>query len=294
MRRVGALLTGDASHPALAALRGGLARRGHVEGRDLLIEARFDGGHHDRLPDLAAELVASRPDAIAAIGAVQARAVLRATSSIPVVFAVIVDPVAVGLVADTDRPGGNATGLTTFDPTQAAAQIRLLRELLPGLRRLAILGDAGAPDALPRANQAAAKAAGLQPSVLLPRGAEEIDAAFATMRDAGVEAVLALPLPLVSSNTARIVDLVRAARLPALFGRDAARFGPLLAYGTSLAEAAGQMSGLLDRVLQGAHPGDLPVETLVRPGLAVNLRMAREIGVTIPPSLLARAVEVIG
>jgi putative ABC transport system substrate-binding protein len=294
MRRIGALLTGDASHPALAALREDLATRGHVEGRDVVIEARFDGGRHDRLATLAAELVALRPDAIAAIGAVQARAVLQATTSIPVVFAVIVDPVAVGLVPDLVWPGGNATGVTTFDPAQAAAQIRLLCELLPGLRRLAILGDAGAPDALPRANRIAAEAAGLRTLVLLPRLAEELDPAFATMREAETEALLALPLPLVSSNTARIVELTRATRLPALFGRDAARFGPLLAYGTSLEEAAGRLGAMLDRVLRGTAPGELPVETLVRPTLAVNLRMGRDIGITIPASLIARAAQPIG
>jgi putative ABC transport system substrate-binding protein len=294
MRRVGALMTGDASHPALAALREGLATRGLVEGRNLVIDARFDGGCHDRLPALAAELVAMRPDVIAAIGAVQALAVLRATQRVPVVFAVIVDPLAVGLVSDLARPGGNATGLTTFDPDQASAQVRLLADLLPGLQRLAILGDAAAPDALPRANQAAAVAAGLQPIVLLPRAAEDLDDSFAQMREAHAEALLALPLPLISSNTARIVELARVARMPTLLGRDAARFGPLLAYGTGLAEAAGHMSGTLERVLRGAAPGDLPVETFVRPGLTVNLHMAREIGVTVPSSMLARAAHVTG
>ena len=142
--RIGVLLTGDASHPNYAVLREGLAALGRVEGKDIVIEARSAEGHLDRLPRLAAELAALPVDVIAAVGAVHCRAAQQAAPGIPVVFAVVVDPVAVGLVATAHRPGGSATGVTNFDPDGAREELHLLRRVIPDLRRVAILGDAAA------------------------------------------------------------------------------------------------------------------------------------------------------
>jgi putative tryptophan/tyrosine transport system substrate-binding protein len=292
--RIGVLLTGGTAHPTYAALRAGLAALGRVEGVDIAIEPRFAEGRLDRLPRLAAELAAIPVDVIAAIGAVHCQAALRAAPGIPVVFAVVLDPMEVGLVASAHRPGGTATGVTNFDPDGAREEIHLLRRVIPGLQRLAILGDAGVPDALPRAALAASEAEGLNARLLLLRRPQELDDAFAAMRAARAEALVALGVPIVGTHGGRIAALARAARLPAIFARDGAAFGPLLAYGTSFAAAARQMAGLVDRVLKGERPAEIPVERVSRLELVVNLSVARQIGVTIPSDVLERAVCVSG
>jgi putative ABC transport system substrate-binding protein len=291
--RLGVLLTGSASHPTYAALREGLVALGRSEGRDIVLEPRFAEGRIDRLPRLAAELAAAPVDVIAAIGAVHCRAALQAAPGIPVVFAVVLDPVAVGLVETADRPGGSATGVTNFDPGQAREELRLLRQVVPRLRRVAVLDDAGVPDALPRAAIAAAEAEGLQARLHLPREPGEIDAAFAPMGEARAEALVALGVPIVNTHGARIAALALAARLPCLFARDGAGFGPLLAYGTSFAAAVRHMAGMVDRVLRGECPAEMPVMRVVRPELVVNLSVAQEIGVTIPSDVVARASKVV-
>ncbi len=287
--RIGVLLTDDAAHPNYAALRKGLAAHGHIDGRGIVIEARFAEGQLNRLPRLAAELAALPVDIIAAIGAVHCRAAQQAAPHIPIVFAVVVDPVAVGLVANADRPGGNVTGVTNFDPAQAREELRLLGTLMPKMQRVAILGDAGVPDALPRAACAAAEAQGLQAQLLLVSGPEELEGAFAAMLDARADALVGLGVPIVSTHGAHIAALARAARLPTIFARDGARLGPLLAYGTSFAEAVRQMSEMIDRVLRGECPGEIPVARVFQPELVVNFAVAREIGITIPLDMVARA-----
>ena len=291
--RIGVLLTDDAAHPNYAALREGLAAHGYIDGQGIVIEPRFAEGRIDRLPRLAAELATLPVDIIAAIGAVHCRAAQQVASHIPIVFAVVVDPVAVGLVANADRPGGNATGVTNFDPAQAREELRLLGTLIPKMQRVAILGDAGVPDALPRAACAAAEAQGLQAQLFLVSGPEELEGAFSAMRDACADALVALGVPIVSTHGTHIAALARAARLPAMFARDGAKFGPLLAYGTSFAAAVRQMSEMIDRVLRGECPGEIPVASVFQPELVVNLVVAREIGITVPSEFVARAVHVI-
>jgi putative ABC transport system substrate-binding protein len=257
------------------------------------MEARFASGQLDRMPGLAAELVDLQVDVIAVIGAVTFSAARQATGDIPIVFTIVLDPVAAGIVSNADRPGGNAAGVTNFNPGQARSQIQILKQALPGLARLAILGDAGVPDALPNLNRTAAEAEGLRPQVLLLNDAEDLDRAFSAFRDEGADALLSLEVPRTSTYGRRIAELAASARLPTMFGRDLARYGPLFAYGTSLAAAARRMAGMVDQVLKGARPGDLPVERVEQPELVVNLKVAREIGVTIPPNVLAHANQVI-
>lgn len=287
--RIGVLLTHDAAHPTCLALREGLAALGRREGHDIALVPRGAKGRLERLPRLAAELAAMPVDLIAAIGAVHCQAAQRAAPGLPIIFAVVLDPVALGLVAEAERPGGLVTGVTNFDPAEALEGMRLLRAVIPGLRRVAILGDAAVPDALPRAACAAARAEGLEAQLLLLRGPEGLEPAFAAMRGAGAEALVALSVPFVGTHGARIAAMARAARLPALFPRDGAAFGPLLAHGTSFAAAARQMAGLVDRVLRGERPGEIPVARIVQPELVVNSALAGEWGLRIPPERLARA-----
>ena len=162
--RVGFLGPGlTAPSPPLQAFRQGLANLGYVEGRDIIIEPRFAEGRVERLPELAAELVRLNVDVIALVGAVTARAAKKATTNIPIVFAAVVDPVADDVVASLERPGGNVTGITSFDPQQPRKQLELLKEAIPGLVRVALLGDQGVSDALLKANEEQARALGLQP-----------------------------------------------------------------------------------------------------------------------------------
>lgn len=291
--RIGVLLAGDRSYPSFTTFQNGMRELGYVEGQTVTMEARFAAGRLDLLPGLAAELVALQVDVIAVIGAVTFWAARQATSDIPIVFTIVLDPVAAGMVSNAERPGGNTTGVTNFNPGQARSQIQILKKVLPGLARLAILGDAGVPDTLPNLNRAAAEAEGLRPQVLLLKGAEDLGGAFSAFREEGADALLSLEVPRTSTYGMRIAELAAAARLPTMFGRDLARYGPMLAYGTSLATAAWRMAGMVDQILKGVKPGDLPVERVEQPELVVNLKVARGIGVTIPPDVRARADQVI-
>ena len=297
--RVGFLATGPvptpaAPYPLLQLFLEGLAGLGHVEGRDFIIEARFAEGRIERLPELAADLVRLNVDVIALAGAVTARAAKKATTSIPIVFVMVVDPVADNVVASLERPGGNVTGITSFDPRQPRRQLELLKEALPGLKRVAILGDRGVSDALLKANEEEARALGLQPQGLKMGGpSPDFEGAFATARKEGVDAVLLLEEPIVFFNRKRIPQLAASNRLPTMVPGDWADVGGLIAYGTTLLDGAGRMAAYVDKILKGTKPGDLPVEVLTRYRLTINLKTAREIGVTIPPEVLKRADKVI-
>ncbi|MET3754212.1 putative ABC transport system substrate-binding protein [Rhizobium binae] len=242
--RIGMLLAGDRSYPSFTAFCDGLAALAHIEGQTFEMEARFAAGQLDQLSSLAEELVALRVDIIAVIGAVTLQAVRRVTSDIPIVFTVVLDPVVAGLVRDAERPGGNATGVTNFDPEQARTQISILKQTVPNLSRLAIMGDAGVPDTLPNLYTAEAEAAGLRPQMVLLRGAEDIEAAFAAFRSDGAEALLSLEVPRTSTHGEQIAERAMSARMPTMFARDLAHHGPLLAYGTSLSRASRQMAGM--------------------------------------------------
>ncbi len=276
------------------AFREGLAQLGYIEGQTILIEPRFAEGRTDLLRAFAAELVVFRVDLIVVFGSAAVRAARWATSTIPVAFAVIQDPVADGLIANADRPEGNVTGLTNSDLMQPRAQMRLLKEVLPGLGRVVILGDAGVPDLIDRTSIAAAETEGLYPLAARLGGAsEDVEGLFAAAREAGAGAVLCLEAPITGLHSTRIAALAIDARLPAMFPGGWLGYGALLAYGSNRADTARRLAGLADRILNGAKPGDLPVERNTRHHLGVNLRIAREISVTIPPEVLSRADHVI-
>jgi len=276
--------------------RQGLGDLGYVEGRNIIVEYRSSEGRADRLPGLAAELVELKVDIIIARGLPVALAVKKTTTTIPVVFAVVVDPVAVGLVADSARPGGNLTGFTSFDPQQARKQLELLKDVISGLTRVAILGDQDIPDALFRENEAHARAIGLQPQLLKLQGpTPDLQRTFEAARRERAEALLVLSHPVAHRNRKAIAELAVTHRLPALFPPNFVDddWRGLMAYGTSLTEAARRIPAYVDKILKGAKPGDLPVEAVTRGALLINLKMSREIGVTIPPDVLKRADQVI-
>ena len=297
MTRVGFLGTGPAPTPAtpyapLREFRQGLDELGYVDGRDVVIETRWAEGRIDQLPALAAELVGLKVDIIVGVGSVVAQAAKRATTTIPVVIAVVIDPVAVGLVANLERPGGNVTGLTTFDPQEARKKLELLKEVVPGLARVAILGDQAIGDK--NGHEEQARALGLQPQSLKIAGASpDLRGVFQAMERERADALLVLELPATVSHRRRIAELAAQQRLPTLFAGGSSDAGGLLGYGTSVTKAARRLAVYVDRIVKGAQPADLPFEVVVRPELIVNLKTAQEIGVTIPPQVLKRADRVI-
>jgi putative ABC transport system substrate-binding protein len=292
--RVGFLAPQGRSLPLFDAFRQGLAELGYVEGRNVVIEPRFAEGQPERLPDLVAELVRLKVDVLVVTGAVTARAAKKAGTDIPIVFAVVVDPVADNVVASLERPGGNLTGVTSFDPLQARKQLELLKDVIPGLKRVAILGDQGVSEALIKAGEAQAVEVGIQTQrfrVAAPN--PDLEGAFTAMKQEHADALLVLEEPLLGVHAKRIAELAARDRLPTMFAPSRVGAGGLIAYGTSQVEAIRRMTAYVDKVLKGAKPGELPVETVTRYELTVNLKAAREIGITIPPEVLKRADRVI-
>ena len=298
MTRVGFLGTGPAPTPAtpyapLREFRQGLDELGFVDGRDVVIETRWADGRIDQLPALAAELVGLKVDIIVGVGAVVGRAAKSATTTIPIVMAVVIDPVEVGLVANLERPGGNLTGLTTFDPQEARKKLELLEEVVPGLARVALLGDQALRTFMGH-HEEQARALGLQPQSLKIAGASpDLHGVFQAMERERADALLVLELPATVAHRRRIGELAAQQRLPTLFAGGSSDAGALLAYGTRVTKAARRLAAYVDRIIKGAQPADLPFEVIVRPELIVNLKTAQNIGVTIPPSVLARADRVI-
>ena len=307
-RRMGVLLNG--APPLQDAFRrpffAAMAQDGFVEGRDFVLEPRFAEGQLGRLPGLAAELVAQRVDLIVALGGPSAMAAKRATETISIVFAIVTDPVALGLVASMERPGGNITGVTSLDPRQADAQFALLRRVFPGIERVAILsddtipgGDADGMAPIDRANIAAARALGIQPQVVKLRGPGpgrpevDFDAAFDAMAAAGAQAVVVLDTPIPFAARRRIGELALARRLPAMFAGGLRDGGGVITYGTSVAATWPLMASAIARNWTGESPGSIPVQVLTRRELVFNLRSAETVGIAIPPALLAEADAVI-
>ncbi|AZO29980.1 MULTISPECIES: ABC transporter substrate-binding protein [Mesorhizobium] len=291
---VGMLLAGDRSYPSFGSFCDAIRELGYGDGENIQIEPRFADGHLDRLPSLAAELVQRRAKIIVAIGAVSYLAAREAAPDLPIVFAIVLDPVSAKIVQSAERPGGHTTGCTNFDPGQIGEQVRMLKQVVPDLKCLAVLGDAGVPDILPKLSKAAAEAEGLNISVHLLGREEDLETAFAAFAAAEAGGLLCLEVPRTTTYGAKIVKMANDARLPAIFGRDHARYGPLMAYGTSLASAARRMASQVDIILKGADAGALPVEYVRRPELIVNLNAARKMAVTFPDRLLRLASQVVG
>jgi putative tryptophan/tyrosine transport system substrate-binding protein len=295
--RVGVILLGGPG-PRYDALRQDFAQLGYAEGRNIIFEPRFVRGQLEQAPALAAELVALNVDVIVAMGAVGVGAAQKVTTKIPIVFAVVLDPVALGYAATLGRPGGNITGITSFDPQQATKQFEMLKEVIPNLARVAILSDQNIPrtdgwNPLERANDAAARALGLRPQWLRVKGpAPDLDGAFAAMLNENAQALLVLEVPVTTQHLKPIAELAAKRRVPTMFPGGWENEG-LITYGTSFNNAVPRIAGYVAKILKGAKPGDLPIEVVTRRELIFNLKTAREIGVTISPELLKRADRVL-
>jgi len=289
--------------PSSVSARGGmveLRRRlrdlGYVEGRDIRFEIRGANEDFERLPDLAADLVRSGVDLIVAVSPPAIRAAENATSTIPIVMVSGTDPVAGLFVASLARPGGNVTGVTTYLPELAGKRLEVLRECVPGLRRVAVLANLRNPSsaAEARETEAAARTMGLEIQVADARLPEQYPDAFASMTRGGARAVFVTTDPVLSSNRGRIMQLAASHRLPAIYEwREIVEAGGLLSYGPSLAEVNTRVAAYVDKILKGAKPADLPVERPTRLELAVNLKTAAALGITIPAAVVARAERVI-
>ena len=275
-----------------------MRKLGWIEGKNLITERKEADGRFERLPDLAAQLVRSRPDLIVASTTRPVQAVKNATSEIPIVFAAVGDPVGMGLVQSLARPGGNVTGVTySVSGFDIAKKFEIIRELLPQAQRVGVLAQTD-NDAtrLSLSNEIpiAAQRYGFQIDVIGFRVAEDIDGAVAKAKMLGVEALAVVASPIVNSPWNRVPDLVAEAGIPAVYDqRDSARAGGLIAYGIDIAENSRTQARLVDRVLRGASPAEMPVEQPTHYILIVNLKTAKALGLTMPPSLLSQADEVI-
>ena len=280
----------------LEVFRKSVASLGYVEGRTVMIDARWPQGDRlDQMAESATELLRLKADVLVVVGATAARAAKSVTADVPIVFEVVVDPAATGLVVALERPGANVTGSTTFDPRFAAKQLELLKSVVPGVRRIAILGDAGAAPSLFEAVENAARSVGIETLALKVERVPnpDFDGAFRAAKANGAGAVIVLSTPVTTPNRKRIAELAMAHNLPTLSPRDHADAGGLLSYGTSFVEATKHSAAVVDKILRGAKPADMPVENVSRHELIINLGAARNLGVTIPAATLTGANEVI-
>jgi putative ABC transport system substrate-binding protein len=298
VRRIGYLGFGPASAWAtrVERLRAGLRDLGWVEGKNILIEFRW-ADKVDELPGLAADLVRLPVDVIFANSSTQVEAARQATQTIPIVFSNHADPVGVGHVASLARPGGNVTGLSMLLTDLAVKELEILTEAVPQAKRIGVLWNPTTPSHVPAVR--AVKDAGEKLRVnlvLLPvRTAEEFDVAFATMVREGVGDFLVVPSPLFTSYRVALANLALKHRLPGMFGhRDLiVDVGALMSYGADIDDLNRRAAVYIDKILRGAKPGDLPVEQASKYQLVINLKTAKALGLEIPPTLLARADEVI-
>jgi ABC-type uncharacterized transport system substrate-binding protein len=278
------------------AFRGQMRQIGYVEGQNLVIEYRWADGQYDRLPDLAADLVRLRVEVIVTVGDPVIQAAKKATTTIPIVMASVGDPVGRGFVASLARPGGNITGVSNFAVALSGKWLELLREAVPHPSQVAILRNSANPTHPLFWMEAdkAAKGLGLKLQSLEVRSPEDIDTAFESMLKERVGAFVTLPDPLLTGQRVRIADLAAKAHLPAIAAfRENVEVGTLMAYGPSLAANRRRAAVFVDKILRGAKPGDLPIEQPTKFELFINLQTAKALGLTIPPSLLARAEQVI-
>jgi ABC-type uncharacterized transport system substrate-binding protein len=281
------------------AFRQGLRDLGYVEGRNLVIEYRDAEGKLERLPALAAELVALKVDVIVAPNTIAALASRHATRTLPIVFAVAADPVASGLVASLGRPGGNVTGLSVLAPELVGKGLELLKQAVPGVGRIAVLwtpgvlGERTDKDMLKEA-EVAARALGVRLQFFEARGPEDFNRAFADMTRARTGALTVLPSNMFVSERRRLVDLAANSRLPAVYEwREFVDAGGLMSYGPNLADQFRRAATYVDKILKGAKPVDLPVEQPTKFELVINLKTAKALGLTIQKSVLLRADQVI-
>jgi putative ABC transport system substrate-binding protein len=277
----------------------GLRELGWIEGRNIAIEYRWAANREDQLAALAAELVRLKVDVIVTSSTPAAQAAKRATTTIPIVVTFAADPVGSGLVSSLARPGGNITGLTTLARGLVAKRLELLKAVAPGSTSMAVLRQPGALGepamrAMVEETQAAGRTLGLQLRFVEARGREDLEQAFSAMRGARVGGLLVFPNPMLFEARGSIVAHAARSRLPAVYPwREAASVGGLMSYATNFPDMYRRAASYVDKILKGAKPADLPIEQPTTFELVINLKTARALGLTIPPSLLQRADQVI-
>ena len=279
----------------VAALVQRLRELGWIEGRTIAIEYRWGEGRDERFAEIAAEFVRRKVDVIVTLSTTAIVSAMKATSVIPIVFAVAGDPVGAGLVASLARPGGNVTGLSLQAPDLVGKRLELLREVVPGLRRLAILVNVGSPIGVlqMREVQATARTLGLEVITLEIRRGEDITPSFEGLQSRP-DALYVCPDPIMIANLQRINTLALGARLPTMHDfREYVEPGGLMSYGPNIPDLFRRSAEYVDKILRGAKPGDLPVQQPTKFDFIINLTTAKALGLTIPPTLLARADEVI-
>ena len=280
----------------LKAFRQGVAALGYVEGKNIVIEYRSAEGKLDRLPALAAELVVFKVDIIVALNPPSARAAKNATKTIPIVMRSTDDPVTSGLVDSLARPGGNITGLTSISTDLIGKRLEILKEAVPRTSRVAVLRNPTAPDAALKWQEAetAGRALKLQLQSVEVRGLNDFESAFKAAIKHRAQALIVLRNPLIVNNRTKIAELAVKNRLPSIYDdREFVDAGGLMSYGTDLADLHRRAAVFVDKILKGRKPTDLPIEQPMKFEFIVNLKAAKQIGVTIPPNVLVRADKVI-
>jgi ABC-type uncharacterized transport system substrate-binding protein len=296
--RIGLLLTGtlSSSSYSLEAFRNGLRDLGYVEGKNILVEYRYAEGKPDRLPSLAAELVRLKVDVIVTTGTPPSQAAKTATTTIPIVMALISDPVGAGLVASLARPGGNITGLSSVSQDLSGKRLELLKEAIPKVSRVGVLYDPNDPAKVAEFKEieVAARPLGVHLQSLEVRSLDELESAFKAATRGKAAALLVLPTTILSTRTKQIAELSAKNRLPTMFATSQCMdAGGLMSYGPDYADLWRRAATYVDKILKGAKPADLPVEQPMKFELVINLKTAKQIGLTIPPNVLARADRVI-
>jgi putative ABC transport system substrate-binding protein len=296
--RIGFLssLTPAAIRDRTEAFGQALRDRGYVEEKNIQIEWRYAEGRTERLPGLAAELVRLNVDVIVTGGAAVNRHAKEATSTIPIVLAFDNDPVGNGFAASLARPGGNITGLSTHHPEISGKQLELLKEIMPRLARVAVVGNATVPgnSQTLRQTELTAQALGVKIQYLDVRSSGQIESAFRTAARDRAEALLVLGSEVVTSERRQFADYAVRSRLPAIYwNRESVEAGGLMSYSANLKDLFRRAAFYVDKILKGAKPADLPIEQPTKFELVINLKTAKQIGLTIPPNVLARADKVI-
>jgi putative ABC transport system substrate-binding protein len=293
--RVGVLSAGSASDARVDEFRQGLRELGYVEGQNVAITYRWADGHQDRLPELAAQLVASQVDVILAMGP-SAWAAKRQTSTIPIVIAFSGDPVGAGIVSNLARPGTNITGLSFMSSDLAAKRLELLKQAFPRIARIAVLNNPLEPSTGPemRETEAGARSLGVTLQSLEARQSEDLERLFAAATRERADALIVFAHGFALQNSGRIIALASRHGLPTMYGyRELVDAGGLLSYGPNVLALVRRSASYVDRIIKGAKAGDLPIEQPTRLELVINLKTAKSLGLTLPPSILARTDSVV-
>jgi len=288
---VGILFVGGRDQPHLESFKQGMREHGYTEGKNVFFEYRYAEGNYDRLPDLAADLVQKKVDVIVTTSSISAQAARKVTSTVPIVMT-SGGVIEFGLAESLAKPGGNVTGLTVLAPDLSGKRVELLKEAFPKSRRVAALWSKVSLGF--RETQDAAKALSVPLYPIELRQADDIDKAFTEMSKAHVDALLVVPSPLVTLHSKRIAELALQHRLPGMYPtRQFAEEGGIAAYGPLLSDLYRRAATYVDKILKGVNPADLPIEQPMKFEFIINLKAAKQIGVTIPPNVLARADKVI-